>query len=525
MKQKITQMRLGRYLFTVLLTLLFVSCGKGRSSDEPKPNNGEQNTSSKQVEEEIGFGQREVTLQVGGTAKVTLHGVRSPRIEISNSNLVEATLVEQGKAVSLKGLQAGEGTIRVFSSNRYAELRVIVKANVEDSNNPFNGKNIVGDKISSEDYELSADGLALIRWKNPSTQNLDMNRDSRLRKITSIRDMAFQYRNLTNVTIPSSVTSIGKRAFLFCDRLTSVTIPSSVKSIGYEAFSYCSRLTSVTLPSSVTSIGHYAFSYCSSLMSVTIPSSVTSIGVDAFSGCSSLTSVTIPGSVTSIGWGAFRGCSSLTSIHIPSSVTSIGGGAFGGCSSLTSVNIPSSVTSIENGAFRGCSSLTKITIPGSVTSIGEDAFSGCSSLTSVTIPSSVTSIEFGAFSGCSSLKSVTIPNSVASIGRWAFSGCSSLTSITIPSSVTSIGLRAFSGCSSLTSITIPSSVTSIEGAAFRDCSSLTRVVFKGNKPPKKEYYGYPIFSDTPGSLKLIVPKGAKEAYIKAEYPADKLVEE
>ena len=36
MKQKITQMRLGRYLFTALLTLLFVSCGKS-SSSEPTP--------------------------------------------------------------------------------------------------------------------------------------------------------------------------------------------------------------------------------------------------------------------------------------------------------------------------------------------------------------------------------------------------------------------------------------------------------------------------------------------------------
>ena len=122
-----------------------------------------------------------------------------------------------------------------------------------------------------------------------------------------------------------------------CSNLTSVTIPNSVTSIGNSAFYYCSNLTSVTIPSSVTSIGGYAFQRCSSLTSVTIGNSVTTIGYSAFSDCSSLTSVTIPNSVTSIGYGTFYGCSSLTSVTIPNSVTSIGDYAFYGCSSLTSI--------------------------------------------------------------------------------------------------------------------------------------------------------------------------------------------
>ena len=181
MTQKITQMKLARYLFTAVLALLFVSCSKGRSSNEPKPNNGEQTTSSKQAEEEIVLGQREVTLQVGETSKVALRGSKNARVETSNSNLVEAALIEQETALSLKGLQAGEGTVRVFSSNRYAELRVVVKANEANPNNVSNGKDIVGDKVSPDNYELSADGLTLIKWKNTSTQNLDMNSDSQLR--------------------------------------------------------------------------------------------------------------------------------------------------------------------------------------------------------------------------------------------------------------------------------------------------------------------------------------------------------
>ena len=434
MTQKITQMKLARYLFTAVLALLFVSCSKGRSSNEPKPNNGEQTTSSKQAEEEIVLGQREVTLQVGETSKVALRGAKNARVETSNSNLVEAALIEQETALSLKGLQAGEGTVRVFSSNRYAELRVVVKANEANPNNSSNGKDIVGDKVSPDNYELSVDGLTLIKWKNTSTQNLDMNRDSQLRKITSIGD-------------------------------------------------------------------------------------------DAFSDCRNLKNVHIANSVTRIGEGAFRECRGLENIHIPNSVTSIEGSAFSDCSSLTSVNIPSSITSIEKRTFYGCSSLTSVNIPSSVTSIEEHAFFSCLNLTSINIPSSVRSIGQSTFGYCSSLTSISIPSSVTSIGDNIFQGCSSLTSVNIPSSITSIGSSTFYECRRLTSVSIPSSVTKIGYDVFEGCNRLTSVVFKGNNPPTLAGSASGVFKDTPSRLKLTVPKGAKNAYIKAGYPEDKLIEQ
>ena len=319
--------------------------------------------------------------------------------------------------------------------------------------------------------------------------------------VTSIGDSAFSCcYSLSEIVIPSSVTSIGKGAFSSCDSLSEIVIPSSVTSIGDSAFSCCYSLSEIVIPSSVTSIGKGAFSACRSLSEIVIPSSVTSIGEGAFSACRSLSEIVIPSSVTSIGDYAFFSCSSLKYISIPKSVICLNGNPFAGwngkleCLSpnfvyeddilfnkdksriisfrnqnVKSYVIPSSVTSIGDSAFSSCHSLSEIVIPSSVTSIGDSAFSGCESLSEIFIPSSVTSIGYRTFSGCRSLSEIVIPSSVTSIGDYAFSVCDSLSEIVIPSSVTSIGKGAFSDCVSLSEIFIPSSVTSIGDSAFYNC--------------------------------------------------------
>ena len=166
-------------------------------------------------------------------------------------------------------------------------------------------------------------------------------------------------------------------AFWYCSSLSEIVIPSSVTSIGDSAFYGCNSLSEIVIPSSVTSIGNSAFWGCNSLSEIVIPSSVTSICDRAFSSCDSLSEIVIPSSVTSIGKSAFRGCNSLSEIVIPSSVTSIGDWAFWNCRSLSEIIIPSSVTSIGKGAFYVCDSLSEIVVPSSVTSIGDSAFYRC----------------------------------------------------------------------------------------------------------------------------------------------------
>ncbi len=223
-----------------------------------------------------------------------------------------------------------------------------------------------------------------------------------------------------DIIIADGIKTIHSYTFYNCD-ITSVTIPDSVISVGYNAFNGDSWYSNQ--PNGVIYAGKIAYTYKGNM--------------------ADNTSLELKEGTTQIYNDAFKNCSSLTSIVIPDSVTTIGEGAFSGCTELTNITIPNGVTIISNYAFKNCSSFTSIIIPDSVTTIGEGAFSGCTELTNITIPNGVTIISNYAFKNCSSFTSIIIPDSVTTIGEGAFSGCTELTSISIPSSVTSIGFYAF----------------------------------------------------------------------------------
>lgn len=147
----------------------------------------------------------------------------------------------------------------------------------------------------------------------------------------------YSNEEITKVTIPNGVVSIGEIAFGFCDNMTSITIGNEVVSIGEKAFYKCPNLSDVTIPESVTSIGQSAFLQCTSLVRIVIPDSVEFIDEHAFDGCNKMTSITIGNGVTAIRYQTFAGCTKLESVIIGSGVSSIESYSFTRCTSLTSV--------------------------------------------------------------------------------------------------------------------------------------------------------------------------------------------
>ncbi len=181
--------------------------------------------------------------------------------------------------------------------------------------------------------------------------------------VTSMGDNAFYgCSSLADVTIPESLTSIHYEPFKGC---TSIHTAGPVggdydykyawsSSIPANAFGGCSSLTEITIPSDVTSIGERAFFGCEKLVSITLPDGLTSISDYLFFDCSSLKGVRIPSGVTGIGKYAFKG-SGIRTLSIPGSVRNIGGYTFSECHQLGSVYFNGDAPSIFKITFPGIS--------------------------------------------------------------------------------------------------------------------------------------------------------------------------
>ena len=200
----------------------------------------------------------------------------------------------------------------------------------------------------------------------------------------SMDDTAFWYMpKLARVDL-GGATALPDSAFRYDKALAEVNFRPDLGrlvTVGDYAFEDA-PITAVTVPDSVTSIGKFAFSGNSSLTRVHLGSSLTSIGEGAFLGASSLASLSVvpANSMYTVEDGILysKGDAGRTLVlYLPTKTD-------------TDVTVPDGTVAIADAAFANNTSLRRVVLPEGLTTIGYGAFDGDANLTDLVIPDSVT---------------------------------------------------------------------------------------------------------------------------------------
>lgn len=252
-----------------------------------------------------------------------------------------------------------------------------------------------------------------------------INNQSEYIYLDNTKTILYKYNGTTeeNLVLPDSIKYICEGAFSNNKSIKKISFNTDVFFCGGANFAGCTYLSEVNLPSKLTSIPEKMFNNCSSLTNIVIPNTVTYIGNLAFS-LSAIENIILPDSVITTDSYAFQQCLELKSITLSSNLIEIGIGLFKGCTSLVEINNTSSITTISTKAFEDCNSLKNIYFP-NVTDIRSYAFKNCTSLKKINLSEKVTYIGLDVFAGCTSLEEIVLPN-ITSMSTSIFNKCTSL---------------------------------------------------------------------------------------------------
>lgn len=324
-----------------------------------------------------------------------------------------------------------------------------------------------------------------------------------------IGEYAFAYSQcLTEIYIPSSVTSMGDYCFAFLPELEQVTFGAvNVDDYTDALFFTCPKLKTVEFDPKARIKG-MSRTFCKTIIeSISLPDNVDYM-TSTFLNVTTLKEIILPKNLVNLGSSTLSS-TSIEKIILPNNTETISEQAFANCSMLAYVDL-ANVTTIEKQAFENCTALESIDLTG-IWSLSKYAFIGCNSLKKLyfTKEEKEAYITENEFQGNETIETVVIGNSVTEIQDYAFAECKNLETAFIADSVTDIADTAFAGCENLTIVCMSASYASAY-AAKNSISYTTLIV---DPIPDQAYTGKPI---TPT---LTVRAGTSKLKLNEDYKA------
>ena len=251
-------------------------------------------------------------------------------------------------------------------------------------------------------------------------------------------------KHLNSVTLPATLTGIGKAAFAGCTSLTGITLPAGVDSIADLAFSG-SGLTGIMLGEQVKHVGMGAFSRCGNMTSASVMAGT--LGDCAFLGCTSLTGIALGNGVTALGESALVGSALQAFDAGGTTLRSIGSWAMTG-TPVTTASLPATLTTLGEGAFYVSRRLANVNLPGSMTEVPAYALAGDTLLAlSYLIPEGVTTVgDYALYNNSQPTDTVVLPSTLSYIGTQAMAGMTGMQNIApLATTVPTLGSDVWAG--------------------------------------------------------------------------------